>query len=318
MGIWQYSTHPEWLGHISSQISDSTLPNTNINPDINGEVGNNLDIGVNFQDLTQNPTSDILSPRLNKIQSPSTNPLETLKTRNLLNPLTPGSTPSDSTTTTDNKPQIFQPLLPHLKNPNSLFPSLSSPPPPSKPITLSTLKPLDLAAMKDNPLNKALESLLSQDLARPQTNASGEQSRQTSGNSGDSSDNRPVQRPFNPSTPRPSVNPSYQPSYPTSGIPSNQQPYTNSYPYSASQGQPYQQPPYQQPYQQTPYQQPYPNPYVASPVQPYTNPYGSGTPVYQQPYQPNPSNNYNNQNPVNPTNQNPNQIKYGIQRPQIP
>ena len=47
MVLWQYSLHPEWLGNDQGTASS-------IDGEFEGEVGNNVDIGVTIQDLEEN------------------------------------------------------------------------------------------------------------------------------------------------------------------------------------------------------------------------------------------------------------------------
>ncbi|MEA5533619.1 hypothetical protein [Crocosphaera sp. XPORK-15E] len=308
LSFWQYSQHPEWL--IDS-------PSANFG-ETGDEVGNNLDIGVNLQDLPATTDQLPLNPNALNPDSPQApgelplnNPVGVPNSENfltpngLINPL--NQQPSEQTASENANPQQsqqFQPLIPSLKNLGSLFPSMSPSKSSSQPIKIPDLEPLKIGTNQDNALKNALDDVFSQQAP--------------------ASDSNPAPRSVGDSIPTLPRQP--QPSFPTpstirsSEQPAAPQPYRNPYANSPA-------PPYQTPYnpsysnpQSQPYQSPYNNPYSVSPPQPYSNPYGNGmapapTPVYPQPSQP--VNGYNQPNyPFQPE-QRPQQNRYGIQQPQV-
>ncbi len=129
LSFWQYWTHPEWRGTSQGQTSD-----------IEGEVGNNLDIGVNLNDIKSNLSSpsdlpkspsDTTSSFANPFLPSSSTPAATDTPNGVASTTTPsntlypvGKSPTNPASGTQSQSfQIFPPLLPTVKNPGALFPS---------------------------------------------------------------------------------------------------------------------------------------------------------------------------------------------------
>ncbi|ACK66227.1 hypothetical protein PCC8801_2199 [Rippkaea orientalis PCC 8801] len=280
VGLWQYRLHPEWLGNITSPVGT-----------IEGEVGNNLDIGINPQNVEgntpiTNPQSS-LPPQENNLDIPLPSPLGLADPQIPVAPqnlpeLPPASNAANPPSSPNKQqlPQIFQPLLPHVKNPNSLSPSLSGSGNTSQPVNIPNLKPIEIAPIQTNPLYNAMQQNALPSGITPPSNPLGN----TSVNPSPSSINQPTPTGFNQvptqpqysQVPRQSMVPSYQ------AYPGNPNGYSTPYNQSVGGG--------------------YPNGYgvPTTPVQPVQpiNPYGYGTPQgYNQPTAP--------------------QNNYGMQRPQI-
>ncbi|MEA5509096.1 hypothetical protein VB715_04900 [Crocosphaera sp. UHCC 0190] len=300
LSLWQYSRHPEWLIDNASDNFGET----------GDEVGNNLDIGVNLQNLPATTDQIPLNPNslnADTPQPPGELPLNNpLGVPNLQNSLLPNGSvdplnPQPSAQTAPENSQRkqspqFQPLIPNFKDLGSLFPSMSPSKSSSQPIKLPDLEPLKIGTNQDNPLKNALDDVFSQESPALESNPS-------PGSVGESIPTLPRQPQRTFQTPsnvrRSSPTPAPQP-YTNSPAPSYNSPYSNP--------------------QSQPYQSPYNNPYSSSPPQPYSNPYGNGMapapiPAYPQPSQS--GNGYNQPNyPVQPY-QAPQQNQYGMQAPQV-
>lgn len=273
MVLWQYSLHPEWLGNDQGTASS-------IDGEFEGEVGNNVDIGVTIQDLEEN--------RLDSSSIPVAPPELQNNPLDQLTPDTNQSNPFLSPSVDGNNPEMkqkqapsikFEPLMPSVKNLGSLFPPLQPSKNRSKPIEI----PDDLENVEISPENPALENALqevfSQDL--PKVNPSNIS-------------------PKNNQQPSPNRNRPAQPNYQTSPASGRNNPYfnqpqtqpNNSYPYTSPQ----------------PYSQPYGNGSAPAPVPAYP-------PSVQSPntY---PTVNSNPNFPNTP-NQNQPTENYGIQPPQV-
>ncbi len=211
--LWQYSRHPEWLGNDTA-----TSP---IEGEFEGEVGNNVDVGVNIQDLQENrlnsqgfppqpsqvPTSSLQEPIQENSGNPSDLPLSPDEQNPNLNP----SNPSIE----------FQPLMPNRKDLGSLFPPLTPSKDSGKPIKLPD-SALDASKTpQESPLKDAIEDVFSQESSS--IDPSPEENKQ-------------------PRSPRTR---STRPNYPTSGTASrgnsSSDPSFNN-PYTYSPPQPYTQP----------------------------------------------------------------------------
>ncbi|HAC62326.1 MAG TPA: hypothetical protein DCF68_02015 [Cyanothece sp. UBA12306] len=246
--LWQYELHPEWLGTTSPP-----------GPDLNEGLPNNLDNSINGQNSAINspisPSNDSLSLENNDRDLPLPKSLdlddpETPVAPRNLSELTPLSESNNQNNNVSKRklPQLFQPLLPYNKNPNSLFPPLSTPNNSNQAETIPNLKPVEIAPVQENQLNKAMERVYS------------ENSSNSTINSAPSSINN---------------------SSPTSSNPINQVPTQTQSPYQAYPGNPnaYVAPPVQQ--TQPGYGNP--NVYPIQPVQPIS-PYGQNSPQgYNQP-----------------------------------
>ncbi|MEL4893967.1 hypothetical protein [Crocosphaera sp. Alani8] len=275
--LWQYHRHPEWVG-------DNQLPGSSIEGKFEGEVGNNLDIGVTLQDLEQNRLNNSegvpLPPsQLNDdfLQSPS----ESLQgnqissNNDLIFPSS-GDKDNPQLNPQPNPSVKFEPLMPNVKNLDSLFPPLKPDKNAGKPIQIPDYSEQSKQRPQNSVLQNAIEEVFSQE--SPSVEPPAQPSRENK-------------------QPSPNTNRSPQPNFPTSG---------RNNPYS---GRP---------------QTPPNNPYTYSPTQPYNQPYGNGRPPAPIPaYPPSPQsgNPYNNGNPnfnySNPSNQNQPAPNYGIQPPQV-
>lgn len=268
VALWQYSLHPEWLGNDPGTASS-------IDGEFEGEVGNNVDIGVTVQDLEQN--------RLNSQGVPVVPP--EVENNPFLSPSVDGNNPELQQ---EQRPPIkFEPLMPNVKNLDSLFPPLQPSKNRNKPIEI----PDDVENIgeytENTALKNALEEVFSEDL--PEVNPS---------NTSPKNNQQPNN--LNP-------NPSSQPNSQTAPNTVRNTPYFN---------QPYTQP------KNSP--QPFNNPYTYGTPQPYSQPYGNGTapaPVPVSPPSAQSPNNYPtlNSNPNYPSAANQNQTtpNYGIQPPQV-
>ncbi|MEM8779849.1 MAG: hypothetical protein AAGF26_13440 [Cyanobacteria bacterium P01_G01_bin.49] len=312
LSIWQYFQHPEWLS------GDIPISETG---ELNDEVGNNLDVGVDLQDFEETPSEIPLTPNaFNESVPQSTGelPVENSETRSsplpdsLSEPLNSETTSNQNIeeTTQQQFPQ-FQPLIPSFNNLNSLFPSISptaSNPSEeaSKPIKLPDLQPLNLGTPENNPLKNALDKTFSKE--SPKTIEQNPELNET--NSGKSSPERQSQQ----NSQRPPLAKKTVPSSP-------QQPGNNLSQGSGNQSYPQ---PYNNPYNSNQTNaQSYNNPYDQSIIQPYNNPYGTGiapTPIPVSPQSSQSSRNPNtnlNPDPYGQSRQRQRQNNYGIQEPQI-
>ncbi|WP_107666602.1 hypothetical protein [Cyanothece sp. BG0011] len=272
--LWQYSRHPEWLG--------SGMPNSQIEGEFEGEVGNNVDIGVTVQDLQENRlNSEGFPPQPSQLPidaaeqpfnpSPEQQPILGNTPNNSVLP--PSADGNNSDLNQPNPPIEFQPLMPNVKNLGSLFPPLTPSKDAAKPIQLPDSALDRSQTPQENPLKDAINDVFSQESAvitpSPQENKQPSSSR-----------TRPTRA-----------------NYPTSATPSRSnmtpnQPYNNPYTYSSPQ-------PYNQPYGSG--RGPDPIPTAPSSSQ-FPNAYGNG--------------NFNVNN-SGATNQTPPQPTYGIQAPQV-
>ncbi|MDJ0662667.1 MAG: hypothetical protein QNJ42_24760 [Crocosphaera sp.] len=257
--LWQYSRHPEWVGsnQTPSGISEG---------EFEGEVGNNVDIGVTVQDLEANRLNSPGFPppsAPNVLRQPGRSPQVNqpiLKNNPNNSPLSPSSDENNPDLNPSNPSIKFQPLMPNVKNLGSLFPSLT----PSK----NSAKPIELPdrAMEQNqtpqktPLEDAIKDVFSSE----------------------SSGNR------SPQNTKPPAGRGTQPNYPTTVTPPQNNPYltqpsNNPYTYSPPQ-------PYSQPYGNGRSPAPIPT-YPPSPQ--FPNAYGNGNPnAPTQNNQPRPQPNY--------------------------
>ena len=290
--FWQYYHHPEWVG------SDQ-LPGSTIDGEVEGEVGNSVDIGVTVQDLEQNRLNSggvpVTPSQPETINSPLEQPFNTSPgnqptlNNNQDNPLFPPSADGNNGELDQQPtPSIkFQPLMPNVKNLGSLFPPLKPSKNSSKPIKI----PDSVQDSKQPPQNNALQNALDEVLPQesPSLNPSPPSSQ----------DNK---------QPSPNTNRFPQPNYPTPPTSGRNNPYPNQ-PYTPPNNP-------SQPFNN--------NPYTYTSPQPYSQPYGNGTappPVPAYPPSPQLPNTYGNANP-NPnsptqTNQNQTTPNYGIQPPQV-
>ncbi len=292
LALWQYGLHPEWLGTASP-------PGPNIAP----EGTNSPDNSLNDQNISGNsaiPTPkaplsleennrDFPLPKSLGLEDPET----PIAPRNLseLTP-SPDSSNQQNTVPKQKLPQLFQPLLPHVKNPNSLFPSLSTPGNASKPVTVPNLKPIEIAPVQENPLHKAMEQVSSPNSPNSTISPYSAPSGNPAVNSAPSSINRPSQPPINRI---------------------NQVPTQSQSPQVPMQST-------QRPYQAYPS---YPNASVTPPKQPtqpgYANPNVYGAPPAPiQPVQPISPNRYGTPQGYNQPTQTPAQNNYGMQPSQLP
>ena len=321
LSIWQYSQNPEWLG--TGNLSSG-------NENAEGEVGDNLDLGVNLQDLDPNLSetpllADPLDPNFSQPNGQSSfddlkNPLgelnnTTLPLPNGLSalPTQPNSEENAGNSNQQKSPK-FQPLIPSFKDLGSLFPPILPNNNTSEPIKTPEIPSTDQTAKQSNPLKEALEN---------QQNQPSQESRNTVESNPNAAES-PVEQQPQTTSPQPTAARNAPPSSP-------RQPYTN--PYGGYGNQPYTNPyggygnqPYTNPYGGYG-NQPYNNPYSRSDNQPYTqpysNPYGSGSapapiPTSPQPSQSNTNSNNNlNPNPYGQSSQPQGQNPYGMQRPQV-
>ncbi|MDJ0730625.1 MAG: hypothetical protein QNJ33_11605 [Crocosphaera sp.] len=283
--FWQYYHHPEWVG-------GEQVPASSVGGEFEGEVGNSVDIGVTVQDLEQNRLNSqgfplVPSQLENSSVGQSAKRSQRKRRDNKNNPFLSPSTDGNNLEFNQPSPSIkFEPLMPNVKNLDSLFPSLTPSKNAGKPIKLPDSLQDTGRTPQGNALENALEEVFSQDL--PSTNPS---------NLSPQNNNRPF----------PNSNRSRQPNYPT--------------PATSGRSNPNSIQTYTQPNNPT---QPFNNPHTYTSPQPYSKPYGDGrasAPVPAYPPSPQLPNTYRTTNPnpnyPTPANQTPPTYNYGIQPPQV-
>ncbi|ACB53304.1 hypothetical protein cce_3956 [Crocosphaera subtropica ATCC 51142] len=155
--LWQYSRHPEWLGN-----DQTTAP---ITGEFEGEIGNNVDIGVNVQDLEETRLNESeLSPQGSELQrNPLDQPFPSAQGEQPIFDNNGNNADGNNPNLNQSNPSIdFQPLMPNVKNLDSLFPPLTPSKDSGKPIKLPDSQIDQGRIPQENALKNAMEEVFSE------------------------------------------------------------------------------------------------------------------------------------------------------------